>query len=659
MSKFYTGQRFAAGSAATLRINTGQYDPLLGRTYFQVAMDGRTQHQSQSQGRIEFNGDQFSGLNLVESAGAKGTDEKSIFDGLDVLITGIAGGGGAKETTLASTLVSIQKLIDQARRDYDPYAPEKLVPILAEAYKATRLAAAATDSYEAKFLLERKTAEIVTAIRLAAGLQVDALTDRETAVPGENVLTAVKVFLPRNEIVTVKEISLRTRDGSPVSKAEEPKETTQGFNPREAAAAASYFNISVPANARATQPYWLDEPRDGDLFRWPETDDRTRPFQSPLATANIRLDIGGTEITIAEPVSFRYADAARGEVRRNLDLVPALSIDLDQKVLIVPQSQSAQTRVVTMSITNNSMGAVSGVAGLNMGADNEWARGSRGFNLKRRGEKVNVVFDITIPAGTKPGSYWFSASVLAGEALASQTMNTIAYPHIQTHRYYTRAETFVNVLDLKTALVKVGYIRGSGDEVPAAIRQMGLDVAMIDEKELGSGDLSVFDTIVVGIRASETRPDFAANNQRLLDYVTNGGNLIVQYQRPAFAQQNMLPYPATMGPRVVDENAGVTILEPAHPVFNFPNKISNDDFNGWVQERNLYNFNTFDERYLPLLESHDAGEAENKGGLMVARVGKGTYIYNSYSFFRQLPAGVGGAYRLFANMLALPKADLK
>jgi len=196
---------------------------------------------------------------------------------------------------------------------------------------------------------------------------------------------------------------------------------------------------------------------------------------------------------------------------------------------------------------------------------------------------------------------------------------------------------------------------------------MGLNVSMIDD--LATVDLSKYETIVVGIRASEVRPDFAANNNKLLDWVRRGGNLIVQYQRPAFAQQNLAPFPMNMSDtqrtaagstsRVVDENAKVTVLEPANPVFNFPNKITDADFNGWIQERDLYNWVTFDKQYTPLLESHDAGEQPNNGGMVVAQLGKGTYVYTSYSWFRQLPVGVPGAYRIFANLLSLPKASAK
>jgi hypothetical protein len=194
---------------------------------------------------------------------------------------------------------------------------------------------------------------------------------------------------------------------------------------------------------------------------------------------------------------------------------------------------------------------------------------------------------------------------------------------------------------------------GSGDRVFDAIRQMGFDVSMISESELAGGDLSKYDTIVVGIRAYQVRADVVSNNKRLIDFASNGGTLIVQYQLPQYAQQNLTPFPAQQGPRVVDENAAVKITHPENPIFLSPNRIGADDFSGWVQERNLYNFSTMDAKYVGLLESHDAGEPENSGGLVMAEVGRGNYIYCSYSLFRQLPAGVPGAYRLLANMLSL------
>ncbi len=203
--------------------------------------------------------------------------------------------------------------------------------------------------------------------------------------------------------------------------------------------------------------------------------------------------------------------------------------------------------------------------------------------------------------------------------------------------------------------------------MPEAIRLCGLNVTMLEEKDLSTGDLSRFDTIVVGVRASQVRRDFVANNGRLLDFARNGGTLIVQYQQPEYIREKLMPFPAEMSSvvngvqrisnvRVVDENAPVRILVPNHPVFNYPNKIIASDWDNWVQERNLYNFSTFDPQYIALLESHDEGEPEGNGGMVYAKLGKGHYVYNAYSFFRQLPTGNPGAYRLFANLLSLPKA---
>jgi hypothetical protein len=200
---------------------------------------------------------------------------------------------------------------------------------------------------------------------------------------------------------------------------------------------------------------------------------------------------------------------------------------------------------------------------------------------------------------------------------------------------------------------------GSGDQVYEALRRMGADVTLIDEERLATGDLSAFDTIVVGVRASEARPEFVANNGRLLQYVERGGTLIVQYQQNDYVGRGLVPFPAEMASRVTDETAPVRILKPDHPLFTFPNRITEADFNGWVQERNLYAFTTFDKRYIPLLESADPGEPPQRGGEVYARVGKGHYVYTAYSWFRQLPAGVPGAYRMFANLISLPKAAVR
>lgn len=656
VKKFYVRHGFRATGEPQLKINTGKYDPLLGRSYFEIAMEARSQHKSQEQGVLELKGDQFSGLNLV-SGEAK--SEKSLFDGLDTTIKGIARLTNNEDGQLDAKLDELQQQVETALTKFTPLSPVDSLEHLSNAFRLANEVRLSTENTRTREMLTEFANGIGSAIAQALGIWMDTLADKETVVPGENIQVAVKVFFPKTSNVTVKQISLIAPIGWQTKRIEAPKDNNPGFFRRESPNASDYFTVEIPTDAPLTQPYWLERERQGDLFQWLSTSNHNRAFQSSLPVwARVITDVNGSELVLNQLFEFRYADDIRGEIRRNVDVVPKVTVEMDQSLMIVPYSEKAQKRQVVMTVTNHSQQPVTGTASLNLNTPVEWkySASTRAFELKRTGEKTAITFDVTIPARMKAGSYQISGRAMVGEALANMTMKTIAYPHIQTHRYYRPATVDVKVIDLKTAQSKVGYIVGSGDRVPEAIRQMGFDVETITERELASGNLSRFDVIVVGIRAYQVRPDVVANNQRLIDYARNGGTLIVQYQLPGFAQQNLMPYPAQMGPRVADENAKVSILQPEHPIFYFPNKITDADFSGWVQERNLYNFSTMDAAYTPLLESHDAGEQENKGGLVIAKVGKGNWVYCSYSMFRQLPAGVPGAYRLFANLLSLPKS---
>jgi len=521
-------------------------------------------------------------------------------------------------------------------------------------------------------LLAQKEAEFSKALQMAAGIVVDALSNSETIVAGDSTSVAVRVFAPEDALVKVKNVSLNVPNGWTANTSPEPSlAPTTSFRPRrEEAFNASFFTVSVPPNAKPTEPYWLDKPRQNFNFDWSGDAAKNLPFQAPLVTAEVKIEVAGQEFLIAKPVQYRYADDIRGEIRRDLNLVPKVAVGLESDLLVAPVSIKAQKRRLVMTMTNNSPNAVSGTAGFNTPAGWTLAPNSAEFSLVKKDQKTTLSFDVTIPPKVKTGDYKLTATALVDGQTYDQQIQEVAYPHIQTHRIFSRADVTAQVLDLKIAPVRVGYIMGSGDKVIEAIQRMGVSVTMLEEKDLSTGDLSKFDTIVVGVRASQVRPDFTANNNRLLDFVKNGGTLIVQYQQQEYVRNNLPPFPAKMdivingtqrisNVRVVDENAPVKILQPSNPVFNFPNKITETDFANWVQERNLYNFSEFDAKYTPLLESHDEGEPENGGGMVYTEIGKGKYIYSSYSWFRQLPRGVPGAYRIFANMLSLPKSKVK
>ena len=651
---------------ATLQVKTGVFDPALGRSYAEIAFEGRSQHRSQNQGTIETRGPLASDLRAIESTVPVRMPEQSIFDGLDVSVSGLATLTGLPSGALRADLARIETAAKRALQEYQPLEPSRMVPALVEGVIAVRAAREALRSIDTStgaradtdFLLAMKEREFTTTAIRAAGVIIDPLTEEETTVPGGSFGVNVRVFLAQPSTATITSITLTAPSGW-VAKQTPNREPEGGRARREMPTRSTRFEVSVPANAAITQPYFLEEPRTGDSYRWPQGSPKALPFAPSPLTSQVTLTIGGIDLIASQPVEFRYADQVRGELRRVPSVVPKLTVGLDTSLLVVPIGATPrQTRIVAR-IASGSPEAISGTLHLRVPDGWEVSPREASFTVKRSGDQTSTAFTLTAPANRRPGSFAVDAEAVAGSITFTRDLEVVSYPHIQTHRLYWPARARVQVVDLKVAPVRVGYVMGGGDQVPDAIRRMGIDVTMIDPEMLAAGDLSRFDTIVVGIRASETRPDFVANNGRLLQFVERGGTLVVQYQQAEYIEHGLAPYPAAAkgNPRVTDENAAVRILAPNHSVFTFPNRITAADFNGWVQERNLYSFSDFDaRRYTPLLESADAGEDPQRGGELYAEVGKGRYIYTSYAWFRQLPAGVPGAYRQFANLISLSKA---
>jgi hypothetical protein len=333
-------------------------------------------------------------------------------------------------------------------------------------------------------------------------------------------------------------------------------------------------------------------------------------------------------------------------------------VAVNDPLMIVPVSPRPTERDVIVRAEALTPAALRGTITLQVPAGWSVRPAEAPLVLEAAGERAAARFSVGVPASAAAGEYRIEAVATVGGRRYEQTLQTIAYPHIQTHRLYTPAVADVRVVALAVPKVRVGYVMGTGDDVEAAIKLMGIPVTTLDADALTSGDLSGLDTIVIGIRASEARPDFVANHKRLLQWVESGGALIVQYQAPDYADRRLPPFPARTAPptndaRVTDERAPVTILKPDHPAFTTPNRIAPSDWDGWVQERSVNDWTTFDSRYTALLESHDPGSVPQQGGEEIAQVGRGVYVYTAYAWFRQLPAGVPGAYRLFANLLAL------
>jgi hypothetical protein len=558
----------------------------------------------------------------------------------------------------------------RALADYEPLDPAGIISTLTDGLRATRAARAAVKSAggsadaraDADFLLTVKEDEFTDAIVRAAEVDVDPLATAETVVAGDDLSVNVRTFLPIGSSVKINGATVSAPVGWSVLdlQVDRPLIASGGPGRREAPSNEESFIVRVPADAPVTQPYFLKQPRTGDTYKWADGDPKGMPFDPPLVTASVTATIGGANVTIKRPVQYRYGDEIRGELRRDINVVPRVAVGLDTPLIVVPLDNKPNQQRLVVRATSFSPTPVAGMLRLRLPQGWTAMPAQASFTLNANGARTSTPFVVTAPARRAAGRLEIAAEATVDGAAFSRDVQVISYPHIQTHRLYWPATATAQVFDLKVAPVKVGYIMGSGDEVPDAIRRMGVDITMLDADMLATGDLSRFDTIVVGIRASEANADFVANNGRLLDYMQRGGTLIVQYQQQEYANRMMPPYPAgpptNANPRVTVEDAPVKILVPTHAAFNFPNKITDADFNGWVQERNAYAFSTFDSRYVPMLETADPGEPPVRGGEVYADVGKGRYVYTAYSWFRQLPAGVPGAYRLFANLISLSKA---
>jgi LmbE family N-acetylglucosaminyl deacetylase len=667
--KLYVGMRFGPNQPdpPTITLPTGIFDPALGRTYFQIAAEGRSQHKTQEMGGALLHGPQSTGLRLVQSTVPKVEQEASLFDGLDTSIPGLAVLAGLPPESLRAQLTAMDAAAREALDTVDMRTPSRILPTLGRGLQAARDARAAVSSIaapagaraEATFLLDQEIRQWEDALVHASGVHVEALATAETLTPGGEVNVNVRVFVPTlpGIAVTAAVPTLHLPQGwTQASLAEPPQFTGRGFMARflrEQPETQASFTVTAAADARITQPYWLEEAPQGDVFTWKADAPRHLPFAPPVATGRTTLTIAGAQVDVNVPVQFRIVDPVRGELRRNLEVVPALSVQVAPALDVVALSSASTPRQVTVRVDSQAPSPISGDVSLDLPQGWTVTPARASFSIEQAGQSATSTFAVAPPATVSQGTYVFTARATANGRTYAQRLRTIAHPHIQTHRMYEPARFDLRLVDVQVAPVTVAYIMGTGDEVPDGLRRLGVPVTLLTPSDVASGDLSRYDVIMVGVRASEVRPDFVANHARLLDYVRKGATMIVQEQHEVYTQKKLAPFPAEIGSRVTDEEAPVTILAPTHPVFTTPNRITQADFLHWRQERNAYGFSTWDAQYTPLLESHDPWETEQKGGLMYARLGQGHYVYSAYSWFRQLPDGVPGAYRIVANLVSL------
>ncbi|MBK6798987.1 MAG: PIG-L family deacetylase [Acidobacteria bacterium] len=667
------GRLFGPCQGKCAEFDVGVFDPVLGRSYAELAADGRSRHRSQDFGMIQARGSQVRSFPLWQSLVQVPEKETSLFGGLDVSITGIAKFAGTDGQRMLPALGRIRDLAAKAMSEFRMQQPELIAPHLAEGLREVRALRASLGNLDPATkanvdnMLGRKEREFGDALIKAHGVIVDALSNTEIVTPGESFEITANIYLGRvsQKAGVAADVKVITPQGWKIESSKEEVEQPTGImamvRGRENPDINPRFRATPPENAPPTQPYWLAKQRTKDQFDWDDTMPRNLPFGPAVAHALVELTLSGQRVTINQPVEYRFADKTFGEIRRELKVAPAVTLILSPSMLIIPSGSQNRTREISIDITHNARKNTNGT--LKLVAPQGWKveADSRPLAFTRQGEKTARTYRVTPPAGAN-GTFDLKAAVESEGREYTNGYSVISYPHIENHFIYHPAATKVEVFDVKVAgNLKVGYIMGSGDDGPSALSQLGLNVKQIGPSELASGDLSVYDTIILGIRVYEVNEDVMSNNKRLLEYVSNGGTLIVQYNKDEFARGRFAPYPVQMqrGLRVTDENAPITVLDPGHPLFNFPNRIVDADWKGWVQERGLYFLSEWDSRYTPLLAAPDDTGTVLKGGQLIAQYGKGNYIFTGYAWFRQFPAGVPGAYRLFANMVSLPKAAVK
>ena len=609
-----------------VEIDTGEYDPVLGYSFNEIAGASRSQHKSQAMGSAERKG---SSKNfLINTAGDPARQD--LFDGIDTTWNRVPNGR------------PIGEILARAASSFKPENPAATVPLLLE---ARRLMAPNRDPWA-----QRKLVELDEAVALCAGLYVDLLSDREQATPGSTVKVTANAIMRSKLDLQWKSITFNR----------------EGLNLPKFAGGALPYNQTLSHGGEWTldptipvsQPYWLQQPKSmgGGLYTVPDRAKVGNPENDAILTARFTFALNGTDFSIDRPVQYKFVDRADGELTRNLIVVPPVALRITDAVVLFPDTRG---KTITVEVRANGPQA-KGQLKLQLPPGYTSTPAAIDFALANRGEQTALAFTVKPPAAEAKMQVKAIAIIDGHEA--STEMDTIRYPHFAPQSLFPTASAFLVRANLQSTAKRVGYIMGAGDEVPAAIHQLGAEVTLLDEAQLATGALSQYDAIVVGIRAYNGRADLRANHQRLMDYVKQGGTVVVQYNvadRGGFGgpPRNDLahvgPYPLTVGgDRVTVEEAPVEFPNPQSPLLNQPNKITDADFLGWIQERGLYFPSEWDPQYESLFASHDPGEKLSKSATLVAKYGQGTYIYTPMAWFRQLPAGVPGAYRIFANFLS-------
>jgi LmbE family N-acetylglucosaminyl deacetylase len=684
--KYYAHVPFFGPEASkitrTVGIPSGDYDPFLGFSYLQTSREGLAYQKSQNGGgSIPPAGKMSSDYHRFGSNVRAQDQETGFFDGIDVSLTGIAGLAGDKgRSLLTESLKKIDDAITEAISTFSGAHPEKCAPFLATGLKETQnliervrqSELSQEEKYNVLHELEVKCVQFNDALLQALGVAARAVVEPDhevnplyamfmgdpdtfrLAIPGQSFGVHVSLANQTPEKVNVSRVYLEGPPGDEKWWAIESR--SQASGPLAASAKLdARFKVTASDSIEYTKPYFRRPNIEQPFYDILNAKYLSRPTAPYPLTAWAELDYRDVTVKLGQVVQTAQRANGLGVVYEPLSVAPAISVQLSARAGVVPLGSKSFPLAIT--IHSNVKGLASGSVQLQLPEGWRSDPVSQPFNASKDGEDQSISFNV-LPGDLTEKAYEITAVARYENKEYREGYHVTGYPGIRPYFLYDPATYKTTGVNVKIAPdLRVGYITGSGDDVPASLRNLGVNATFLATADLAGGDLSKFDVILLGVRTYAARPDLITYNQRLLDYVKNGGVVITQYNTPEY-DKNYGPYPYHMGEEpeeVTDENSRVEILDPNNPVFTWPNQITEADFRDWIEERGSKFMTTWDPHYEALLETHDPSQAPQKGGLLYAKYGKGIYIYNAYAFYRELPEGVPGAYRFMANMLSLAK----
>lgn len=667
-----------------VRVNTGEFDPAAGRTYQERAWTAYNKHQTQAMGLAPAPGDFFYYFFLKRTLTVVSERESDLFDGLDPTLTGLADYPGNGCPSLRKKLEEIKRMSSAALRQFRAHDPMEASASLLEGLSLLGETRRSISEMELSQIgkeavvryLNQKIRDFEGVAAWCLGLKLECLSNRSRLIPGQRLRAEARLWNHRD--IPVQQVRFEldlpagwTCHALPGTNGKSGLPTD--LEPPCMRPVASAFEIQVPETSGLSFPYWLFEPRDAYVYRWPNGEPSGRPFGQPQARITCRLDMGPHHITLTNAVVCK--EAFPGGFRElPLTTIPPISLHPKSKREFRLVSDSEQELDLQVVARNNSDGNVTGTLEIRVPQGWRIFQNQTGISLTGSGDTLTVQHRVTVPAGASAGTYTITYYVRCGNREYSVIFSPVrmgipglpGFPDrsncIREEFMLQPSEALVHLLDVRFVQgLTYGYVRGAGEDLLETLRSLGITLQNISDEEMVHLDLNAFDAVIIGPNAYLIRDELRNCASRFLEYVNQGGTLIVQYQGYPYQDGGFTPYPFQYHmphDRVTHEDAPVKILEPDDLLFRLPNVVGSEDFDGWIRERGLYFFGQWDSHYRPLLASSDPGEEPKAGGLMVCEYGRGSFLYVGYSFFRQLPAGVPGAFRLFANMLALPEATI-